>query len=99
MRIQDVADDFIGCKTRVIESRNSQIVGVEGIVIDETKNTFTLRNDAKSIIIPKERTKFQFKTGSGEIVLKGDWIRISPENRLKESKRILRAINRSEKIW
>ena len=43
--------EFIGLNTKIVESSNPQIVGLNGTVIDETKSMFTLNteNGIKSI--------------------------------------------------
>lgn len=40
--------NLIGKQIKVIASRNEQLIGVEGTVMDETKNTITINN--KTII-------------------------------------------------
>ncbi|MHB8361284.1 MAG: ribonuclease P protein component 1 [Thermoplasmataceae archaeon] len=99
MKIEDIAGDFIGKEVRITESLNLQIIGVSGVVIDETKNTFKIISGNIVNIFPKEGSIFQFNNNSGSIKVNGNYIKFSPENRLKESKRIIRAIKRSERIW
>jgi ribonuclease P protein subunit POP4 len=54
--------DFHGAKLKVVRSRCLSRVGLEGIVIRDTKFTFeivTERNEVK--VVPKEHTVFQFE--------------------------------------
>ncbi len=99
MKLENIAGDFIGKEIRIVESKNSQFVGFAGKIVDETKNTFSIMNEAKVKMIPKEGSKFQFDDNKEKFTINGEYIRISPENRIKESRRIMRSINRSEKIW
>ena len=99
MKLENVAGDFIGKEMRIVESKNSQFVGFTGKIVNETKNTFSIIKGGNVKMIPKEGSKFQFDENSEKFTIKGEYIRISPENRIKESRRIMRSINRSEKIW
>ncbi len=99
MRLENIAGDFIGRQVRIVESINSQLVGLSGKIVDETKNTFSILKNEDIKMIPKEGSKFQLGDNSEKFTIKGEYIRMSPENRIKESRRIMRSINRSEKIW
>ncbi|XP_053635290.1 ribonuclease P protein subunit p29 isoform X2 [Cherax quadricarinatus] len=56
--------DYFGCFMRVTKSRCSEYIGIQGIVIRETKNTFMMicPND-KVKIIPKLHSEFSFVVG------------------------------------
>ncbi len=46
-------DKFIGCEIRVIKSKNKDLEGFKGKIIDETKNTFkimTYDNQRKTLL-------------------------------------------------
>ena len=77
--------EFIGLELKVMESKNSSLKGISGIVIDETKNTIVVRKeDGESVRIPKEICKFMFRLPSGDKVLvDGTIIYHRPEDRLK----------------
>lgn len=57
--------DYFGCFLRVTKSRCSEYVGIQGIVIRETKNTFVLiRPDDVVRTIPKLHSEFSFVVGT-----------------------------------
>ena len=69
--------ELIGSYVKVVDSKNKTLVGLEGKVIDETKNTITLE-DGKKII--KSHVIFEV---DGEIV-EGKTIQKRPEDRIKK---------------
>ncbi|MCL5802929.1 MAG: ribonuclease P protein subunit [Candidatus Thermoplasmatota archaeon] len=80
--------EFMGETLEVVKSSNSCNLGISGIVVMETKNTFVLRNDRK-YVIPKKGTEFRIKGKNGNYqILRGDIIALRPENRIKEIRRI-----------
>jgi len=80
--------EFLGETLEVLKSSNSCNVGISGIVVMETRNTFVLRNNRK-YVIPKKGTDFKIKGKNGNNqVLRGDLIALRPENRIKEIRRI-----------
>lgn len=43
--------ELIGSQVKIIEAKNSSLLGLEGKIIDETKNTITIENGKKRKII------------------------------------------------
>jgi ribonuclease P protein subunit POP4 len=72
--------EFIGAKIKIIRASNKNLEGMEGSVVDETKNTFKIKNTKN-----KERTVLKssavFMINNQEI--KGDEILRRPEERIK----------------
>lgn len=80
--------EFMGETLEVVKSSNACNLGISGIVVLETKNTFVLKNDRK-YVIPKKGTDFRIKGKNGNYqVLRGDIIALRPENRIKEIRKI-----------
>lgn len=80
--------EFMGEALEVVKSSNACNLGLSGIVVLETKNTFVLKNDRK-YVIPKKGTDFKIKGKNGNYqVLRGDIIALRPENRIKEIRKI-----------
>ena len=55
-----VRHELIGLKCRVVRASNPEITGIEGTVIDETRNMLVIEN-GKRRMIPKKGTIFQFE--------------------------------------
>ena len=47
--------EFIGLDTKVIDSNNSQVIGLNGTIINETKSMFTINTEKGMKIIPKSK--------------------------------------------
>ncbi len=47
---------FIGKHIKIIDAKNKSNIGLEGVVIDETKNTFVIKNKEKQTIIKENVT-------------------------------------------
>jgi len=77
--------ELIGLPVRVAESTDPTLVGVEGVVLDETLNTFLVqRGDGKQVHVAKSNNIFDFLDEGGEPVrIPGDRIRFRPEDRIK----------------
>jgi ribonuclease P protein subunit POP4 len=81
-------NELIGLNAKVTKSKNPDAVGITGTVIDETRNTLTIRHNDKDKIIPKETTTFQFTLPNGSIVeVEGNAILGRPEDRVKKKPR------------
>lgn len=56
--------DLHGCLLKCTASRNPTLVGAEGIVVQETKNTFLVICESDRVItLPKRESIFEFKIG------------------------------------
>ena len=76
--------ELIGLKVTVLKNEKPEY---EGLVIDETMNTFRLFNGTKRILVPKEGRDFLFQLGEGQtVMLKGSGIMFRPEDRTKKVK-------------
>jgi ribonuclease P protein subunit POP4 len=80
-----VRHELIGLKVRVVEALNKSNVGMEGKVVDETRNTIVIegKNVNKSLV--KEQCIFLFYLPSGERVkVEGKVLVGRPEDRIKK---------------
>ena len=76
--------ELIGLDVKIVSSRNEQIVGMSGKIIDETRNIITIANGHMKRLIPKDIAKFQFRLPRGIVVnVDGSKLVGRPENRLK----------------
>ena len=79
--------ELIGLKVKVLKSTCRNLVGKEGIVVDETKNTLVIENH-KLARVAKLGAEFEFTVGNKKIVLKGSEIAYRPEDRIKRMKKV-----------
>ncbi len=79
--------ELIGLKIEIIQSTDKQMMGMNGLVVDETKNLLIIdssKTDSNRVRIPKKDCVFRFSLPSGEQVdVDGRLLKLKPENRLK----------------
>ncbi len=64
---------LIGYHMKILFSSNKNYDGIEGIVLDETRNTFIIRSiDNKILRILKKDSTFQFSLDKEKYVFDGD---------------------------
>ncbi len=79
-----IRHEFIGRKIKVIKSSDRSKEGVEGIVIDETKNMFVIRDrEGRNIKVPKKATWFLIYFDDKIIKIYGELINIQPHKRIR----------------
>ncbi|ASJ00107.1 ribonuclease P [Thermococcus gorgonarius] len=76
--------ELIGLKAKVIRASHPELVGIEGYVLDETRNTLTIVGD-RVWTVPKDVAEFEFETAAGKrIRVNGSKLVGRPEMRLKK---------------
>jgi ribonuclease P protein subunit POP4 len=70
---------FIGKHIRIIESTNKSLFGIEGRVVDETKNIISIETDGNVRKIAKDQCVFEID----EKQVEGRKITKKPEERIK----------------
>lgn len=76
------AREFIGEHVRVLGSSHSGYLNIEGKIVDETKNTFTIENHLERVV-PKKGCKFELTINDRKELINGDDIMYRPEDRIK----------------
>jgi ribonuclease P protein subunit POP4 len=78
--------EFIGTQAKVAQSSHRDYVGVSGLVVGETRNTFALKSDGKTKSVIKESAVFDFRFDDGTVVeIDGKLLVGRPEDRLKKN--------------
>lgn len=81
-----VQGEFIGLDAKVVKSANSSCIDIKGTIIDETRNTLTIRRLNKDSVIVKNTSIFDFMIADGTIVeVDGTIIIGRPEDRVKKN--------------
>jgi ribonuclease P protein subunit POP4 len=77
--------ELIGLSVIVAESTDNGLVGISGMIVDETRNTFLVETDRGLKRIPKPNTSLTFALQNGQKVKVSGSILISqPENRINK---------------
>ena len=74
--------EFIGLDVEVLSAPCYS--GMTGVVVDETKNTFTIDSAGTERMVPKPGNEFRFTYEGKEFVVKGKDIQHRPEDRIKK---------------
>lgn len=80
--------ELIGLNAKVTKSTNKDSIGIQGTIIDETRNTLIIRHNNTDKTVPKETTVFQFTLPNGTVLeVEGNAITGRPEDRVKKKPR------------
>ena len=80
-----VLSELIGLRAKVVECLDKKQEGVEGTVIDETKNMLILetKNGIKKVI--KKTAVFKFYVGNKSFTVRGEEILFRPQERTEKA--------------
>ncbi len=76
--------EFIGLDVVVVDAQNKNLIGIEGEIVDETRNTFILETKQGEKKVLKKGTSFKVTLDTQEIIIKGDILVGRPEDRIKK---------------
>ena len=74
--------EFVGLNTQISKSSNQEVVGLNGVIINETKSMFTINTEKGMKKIPKSTNDWKFSIGGKEITVKGSTIMKRPFERI-----------------
>ncbi len=80
-----VKHELIGLDIRVVRS-SSDLAGLEGRVVDETKNTITIETQKGEKKVQKKHSSFEFKIPDGTVTIEGERLLFRPEDRIKRAR-------------
>ena len=81
------AHEWIGLKVRIAKTTDPKLQGVEGIIRDETMNTFTIETDGRLRQVQKQKTIFRAELPSENVEVDGSLLRFRPDDRVKKGLR------------
>jgi len=82
--------ELVGLRAKVVESRDSGLKGLSGVISDETQSTITLKGPKGSKKVAKEYVTLSIHTDSGdELLVNGSLFLGRPEERIKKKVRIV----------
>lgn len=77
--------ELVGLRLRVVRASDGGMVGMEGIVVDETRETLVVM-DGRRRTLPKRGLAFEFTLDDGTTaVIEGNDIAYRPEDRVKRA--------------
>ena len=78
-----IRHELIGLKTEIVRAKNPSLVGIKGKIIDETKNTLTIKGKKMKKVL-KNQAIFNLKVGRKTFQVDGKVLVARPEDRLKK---------------
>ncbi|MGI0100116.1 MAG: ribonuclease P protein component 1 [Candidatus Micrarchaeaceae archaeon] len=85
-----VLHELIGLHAEVIDCRDLSQVGIEGRVINETKNLLYLRHGSNTSKVVKKICMFRFTHGNDSFIVKGEEINFRPYERTEKALKFYR---------
>ena len=76
---------WIGRDMIVTSSPDAALVGRKGLVVDETRETITMLENDREVILGKN--SIEFKIGDSNVAIDGKLVRQRPEDRIYRNKR------------
>ncbi len=81
--------ELVSLEAKVADSTDSNLVGLSGVISDETQKTITLKGPKGLKKVPKENTTLSIHTDSGDkLLVNGSLLLGRPEERIKKKLRI-----------
>ena len=77
-----VSHELIGLQARLVASNNTQIIGLNGKIVDETKFTFVLNTKNGIKRLAKNTSRWKFGLDGKEIELDGARLTRRPHERM-----------------
>ncbi len=79
-----VRHELIGLKCKVVDSKNKNLIGVEGTVVDETRNMLVIETEGKEVKVPKDVVTLHFYLKDATVEVDGRVLLARPEDRIKK---------------
>jgi RNase P/RNase MRP subunit p29 len=89
--------NYIGNTVKVTRTSNPLNTGIQGTLVDESKNMFTLQTGSREVKIPKKGSEFTIILKEKEITISGDDIQYTLQDRMKNTGKIVKSKIRERK--
>ena len=76
--------ELIGLHMKVVDARNRDLIGIEGNVVDETRNCLVVETSKGERKILKTGASFKINIGEKSIIIEGKYLVGRPEDRIKK---------------
>lgn len=77
--------ELIGLHARVTESSDPTLVGCEGTIAMETRNTLTIADGSRTRQVPKAAVTLEFALSNGYVTVSGERLLARPARRTERS--------------
>ena len=76
--------ELIGLDIEIVDAQNESLVGIKGVVIDETRNCLIIGTKDGEKKVLKKGVEIKTKVDGKEIIITGDFLVGRPEERIKK---------------
>lgn len=91
--------ELIGLTCKIIDSKNKNLIDIQGKIIDETRNTLKLQYKNETKIILKDQVTLEFTIKNKKIQVKGEKLVKRPEERIKDETKTKKYRNKSTNTY
>ena len=74
--------EFIGLNTEIVQSTNSQVIGLNGRIENETKSMFTINTENGMRSIATSTSNWKFSIDNSDVIVEGSKIAKRPFDRI-----------------
>jgi len=86
--IDIVRSELIGLEVKVVDAKNKSLIGMRGLIVDETKNTISIENEKNIKKVIKSHVMLNILFKGQVFQINGKILVGRPEDRLKKIRRI-----------
>ena len=79
-----VRHELIGLDVKITSSSNLVMIGIQGKVVDESRNTLTIETGMGTRTAIKDQCEFSFRLGKERVKVDGKLLVARPEDRVKK---------------
>ena len=79
-----VKHELIGLTVKVVNAKNSALVGIQGKVVDETRNTLVIETSDGEKTVLKEQVQLETVVADETVLIDGKTLVARSEDRLKK---------------
>jgi len=75
--------ELIGSEIEIVSAKNNALIGLKGVIIDETKNMIQIESNGKEKSIIKSQVTLKMKDKNKACIINGKLLAGRPEDRIK----------------
>ncbi len=79
-----VRHELIGVSAEVVDAKNADLIGIKGVIVDETQKTLLLRTEKGLKRIQKSVVRLKLSFGRYKVLVEGKALYGRPEDRIKK---------------
>ena len=82
--------ELIGSHARVIDAKNKVLIGIDGKIVDETRNMISIENNGITKRLIKNQVMIELKRNGFLYHINGSYLVNRPEDRIKKTRTVVK---------